>query len=83
LGGKLGAEITDIWKHSTVGAMWSVSLDDMVVHLGEDGRRVYELIRGNDFSEVIQRSTNRSMMYVTNNCLQQVSKKFFTVSWKS
>ncbi|WFC98171.1 DNA-directed DNA polymerase [Malassezia yamatoensis] len=62
LGGKLGAEIADVWGQSTVGELWPVSMEEMQLKLGASGRWLYDLCRGNDRSEVCRRSANRSMM---------------------
>ncbi|KAI8616849.1 hypothetical protein BC830DRAFT_1255160 [Chytriomyces sp. MP71] len=47
LGGKLGAEVEDMWGGKTCGDLWAVPLHAMQSKLGEqNGRWVYDIVRG-------------------------------------
>lgn len=66
LGGKLGAEVADVWGDSTVGELWPISASEMQNRFGADGRWLYDLFRGVDRSDVSRRTSNRSMMSAKN-----------------
>jgi DNA polymerase eta len=63
LGGKLGEQITSAFNTDTVKELLPVSLEQLKSKLGADtGTWVYEIIRGNDSSEVNSRTQIKSML---------------------
>lgn len=63
LGGKLGDQITSEFNTDTVKDLLSVSLEQLKQKLGEEsGTWVYQIIRGNDSSEVNSRTQIKSML---------------------
>jgi DNA polymerase eta len=63
LGGKLGDQITSAFNTDTVKDLLSVSLEQLKLKLGEEsGTWVYQIIRGNDSSDVNSRTQIKSML---------------------
>ncbi|KAF4633086.1 hypothetical protein G7Y89_g5044 [Cudoniella acicularis] len=63
LGGKLGEQITSAFNTDTVKDLLPVSLEQLKQKLGDDtGVWVYQIIRGNDTSEVNSRTQIKSML---------------------
>ncbi|PWN51631.1 DNA/RNA polymerase [Violaceomyces palustris] len=62
LGGKLGEAISNEWSSSTVGDLWSVSLEEMKSKFGQESVWVWNVLRGVDHSEVRERVSNRTML---------------------
>ncbi|CAG8972725.1 hypothetical protein HYALB_00008640 [Hymenoscyphus albidus] len=63
LGGKLGEQITSSFNTDTVKDLLPVSIEQLKNKLGDDtGTWVYQIIRGNDHSEVNSRTQIKSML---------------------
>nr|KIR84927.1 DNA polymerase eta subunit [Cryptococcus tetragattii IND107] len=62
LGGKLGAAIAQEFDAKTVDDMLTVSLDAMQKKFGEESIWVYNILRGIDHSEVMERVSTKSML---------------------
>ncbi|KAH6674930.1 hypothetical protein B0J14DRAFT_24668 [Halenospora varia] len=63
LGGKLGEQITSSFNTDTVKDLLPVSVEQLKQKLGDDtGTWVYQIIRGNDSSEVNSRTQIKSML---------------------
>lgn len=62
-GGKLGQQITAAFDTTEVSELLKVSQRDLSAKLGPDSARwVYNVIRGTDFSEVVERTALQSML---------------------
>lgn len=62
LGGKLGSAMASEWESSTVGDLWSVTLLEMQQKFGDESRWIYDVLRGIDYSPVIERTKNKTML---------------------
>ncbi|KAI5476618.1 DNA polymerase eta subunit [Pseudohyphozyma bogoriensis] len=63
LGGKHGRIVAEVWKASTVGEVLHVKLSAFQKELGEEtGKLVYDLVRGVDLTEVINRTELKSFL---------------------
>lgn len=63
LGGKLGEQITSAFNTDTVKELLPISVEQLKSKLGADtGTWVYQIIRGNDSSEVNSRTQIKSML---------------------
>jgi DNA polymerase eta len=63
LGGKLGEQITSEFDTDTVKDLLPISIEQLKSKLGDDtGTWVYQIIRGNDYSEVNSRTQIKSML---------------------
>lgn len=63
LGGKLGQQIVAAFDTKQVSDLLRISQKDLVTKIGPDSARwVYNVIRGNDFSEVVERTALQSML---------------------
>ncbi|GAA94107.1 uncharacterized protein L969DRAFT_46653 [Mixia osmundae IAM 14324] len=63
LGGKLGDSLANEYESSTVGDLWSVSLQELQRKLGnESGMWCWEIIRGIDLTEVQPKAATKSML---------------------
>lgn len=62
LGGKLGNAMGLEWNPVTVSDLWEVGLDEMQAKFGDEARWVYNVLRGNDYSEVRERVNNQTML---------------------
>ncbi|KAM0791567.1 hypothetical protein ACM66B_006013 [Microbotryomycetes sp. NB124-2] len=63
LGGKLGNQVSDVYKANTVGDLLEITLPEMQAKLGdESGTWLYEIIRGIDYTEVEAKTQVKSMI---------------------
>lgn len=63
LGGKLGKKVSSAFETEEVGELLKVPIERLKAHLGDDtGTWLYELIRGEDFSELSPRTQMKSMV---------------------
>jgi len=63
LGGKLGEQITSEFNTDTVKDLLPISIEQLKLKLGDEtGTWVYQIIRGNDYSEVNSRTQIKSML---------------------
>ncbi|KAI1006987.1 hypothetical protein K3495_g1228 [Podosphaera aphanis] len=62
-GGKLGEQINSAFETDMVSTLLSISLEQLKLKLGDEtGAWVYQIMRGNDFSEVSARTQIKSML---------------------
>ncbi|CAH1761271.1 7334_t:CDS:10 [Entrophospora sp. SA101] len=63
LGGKLGAKVGNILRIETAGELWCYSVSELQAKFGmENGIWLYNICRGVDGEEVVQRNISKSMM---------------------
>ena len=62
LGGKLGQHVVKAFDTDQISKLLDLSLQDMRTALGSSGPWVYNVIRGNEYAEVVERTQLQSML---------------------
>ncbi|KAI5478376.1 DNA polymerase eta subunit, partial [Pseudohyphozyma bogoriensis] len=63
LGGKLGNQVAETWKAESVGELLGIDLKEFQRELGEEnGKWVWEVIRGGEWGEVEEKTLVKSML---------------------
>ncbi|KZT57954.1 DNA/RNA polymerase [Calocera cornea HHB12733] len=62
LGGKLGDAIASAYDATTIGDLLSVSREDMQAQFGEEAGWVHQILRGEEYAEVRERTGVKSML---------------------